>query len=247
MDLVQPAAAGNTAELYIYEDRIVKVFKEYLPHTEAAYEAGKQAYVHALGLPVPEIFALAKIGGRQAIIMEYVKGKTAGEQMAENEADTEQYLAICARIQQGIHETAADEGKLELIAVKLKRQIQSADQLDTEHKEKLLRKLESMVFKPMLCHGDFHPFNVIQSDEGWKVIDWPDASSGDRCADVCRTYLLFSSISPELGEAYVRIYCRITGVKEKDVYKWLPILAGARLSEQIPEAEKMQLLKWAGI
>ena len=74
------------------------------------------------------------------------------------------------------------------MAVKLQRQIQAANQLDEEHKDKLLRQLESMVFTHMVCHGDFHPYNVIQSEEGWKVIDWPDASSGDICADVCRTY-----------------------------------------------------------
>ena len=89
MDLDLPAAAGNTAELYRYEDRMVKVFKEYLPSTEAEYEAGKQAYAHSCGLPVPAVIALTKVGGRQAIIMEYVKGKTAGEQMAENGADKE--------------------------------------------------------------------------------------------------------------------------------------------------------------
>ena len=156
-------------------------------------------------------------------------------------------MTICARIQQSIHKTSADEEKLEPMAVKLQRQIQAANQLDEEHKDKLLRQLESMVFNPMVCHGDFHPYNVIQGEEGWKIIDWPDASSGDICADVCRTYLLFCPLSPELGEHYVRIYCRTAGIKEKDVYKWLPILAGARLSEHIPEAERARLLKLAFI
>ena len=46
-------------------------------------------------------------------------------------------------------------------------------------KENILLKLDSITFDFRLCHGDFHPFNLILSkEEKVKVIDWVDASSG---------------------------------------------------------------------
>jgi aminoglycoside phosphotransferase (APT) family kinase protein len=46
-----------------------------------------------------------------------------------------------------------------------------------------------------LCHGDFHPLNVV-ADEGGHltVLDWSDAALGDRHYDVARTVTLFSFV-----------------------------------------------------
>ncbi len=66
-------AKGNTAEIYLYDNKIVKLFKEYLPGTESMNEAKKQKYAYSCGLPVPNVFEVTKIHDRQAIIMEYVK------------------------------------------------------------------------------------------------------------------------------------------------------------------------------
>ena len=44
----------------------------------------------------------------------------------------------------------------------------------------------------ILCHGDFHLFNIIQDvKEDVYIIDWVDAVSGCPEADICRTYLLY--------------------------------------------------------
>ena len=44
---------------------------------------------------------------------------------------------------------------------------------------------------PVVCHGDFHPLNVMVDGERASVIDWTDAGLGPREADVARTSLLF--------------------------------------------------------
>ena len=43
----------------------------------------------------------------------------------------------------------------------------------------------------VVCHGDFHPLNVLVEDGAMSVIDWSDAGLGDRHGDVARTLLLF--------------------------------------------------------
>ena len=41
-----------------------------------------------------------------------------------------------------------------------------------------------------LCHGDFHPGNILQTRNGWRLIDWPTAFAGDPLADVALTLRL---------------------------------------------------------
>ena len=79
MDLGNPIAKGNTAEIYLYDDKVVKLFKEYLPVTESINEAKKQKYAYSCGLPVPNVFEVTKVQDKQAIIMEYVKGENVGD------------------------------------------------------------------------------------------------------------------------------------------------------------------------
>ena len=45
MVLGNPIAKGNTAEIYLTDDKVVKLFKDYLPDTESMNEAKtKYAY-----------------------------------------------------------------------------------------------------------------------------------------------------------------------------------------------------------
>jgi Phosphotransferase enzyme family len=50
--------------------------------------------------------------------------------------------------------------------------------------------LKNMPDDDRLCHGDFHPLNVLGEASQPFVIDWPDACRGDPTGDVCRSYLL---------------------------------------------------------
>lgn len=55
MNLGMPIAKGNTAQIYLSNDKIVKVFNDGLPETEAENEARKQRYAASCNLPVPKI------------------------------------------------------------------------------------------------------------------------------------------------------------------------------------------------
>lgn len=75
---------------------------------------------------------------------------------------------------------------------------------------------------PVVCHGDFHPLNVVVDGDRASVIDWTDAGMGPREADVARTSLLFhvaaiaatsavertalKLVGPRLSRRYLRTY-----------------------------------------
>ena len=240
MDLGKPIAIGNTAKIYLFENNIVKIFNDYLPDTESLYEANKQKYAYSCGLSVPKVLEVTKVNGKQAIIMEYVKGKTLGDLLAENIEQVEYYLNISIDIQQEIHRVNADA--LEPMKEKLRRQIKSAHILEERHKSCLLNKMDSITFENSLCHGDFHLYNLIMSDNKVTIIDWVDSSIGDKRADIYRTYLLYSEFSEELAEMYLWLYCEKSGLSKCEVFQWAPIIAGARLSEGVSSEKTERLM-----
>ncbi|MFD3449906.1 aminoglycoside phosphotransferase family protein [Microbacteriaceae bacterium 4G12] len=243
MNLGNPIAIGNTAKIYLCDNKIVKVFKKHLPNTESLYEAKKQDFAYSCGLHVPKVLEVTEIQDRQAIIMEYVEGKTVGDLLVNNMELAEHYINICVDVQQKMHAVVVNSDSLESMSEKLHRQIQSAQHLNEKQKEALLKKLGAISFEPRLCHGDFHPFNLIMSNDSVKIIDWVDSSSGDIRADVYRTYLLYAQSSVELAELYLHIYCKNTGLSRDDIFQWAPIIAGARLAENVSSENVVRLRK----
>ncbi|TKC13863.1 phosphotransferase family protein [Robertmurraya kyonggiensis] len=243
MNLVNPIANGNTADLFLYDDKIIKVFKDHLPPTEALYEAKKQEYVYTCGLSVPKIFEITEINSRPAIIMEYIHGETVGDLLMNNMEEAEHYISICVDDQQKLHDMVVDSDSLEPMSEKLYRQIEMPSLLNEKQKYKLLRRLNSIEYEPKLCHGDFHPFNLIMNEEKVYVIDWVDSSFGDIRADVYRTYLLFSQTSVKLAELYLNYYCKNTGLTRDEIFQWAPIIAGARLAEKVSSEDNKRLVE----
>jgi aminoglycoside phosphotransferase (APT) family kinase protein len=241
MNLGHPIAKGNTAKIYLLDNNIVKIFNNYLPDTESLNEANKQSYAYSCGLPVPEVLDVTKINGEQAIVMEYIKGETLGDLMFQDERKAEYYLNISVDIQFKIHSIKPD--RIEPMHDKLSRQIEMATSLDKRQKSFLLEKLDSMTYEKRLCHGDFHLFNLIKTDNQVVIIDWVDSSAGDIRADIYRTYLLYSHFSPELADLYLRLYCEKSGLLRSDIFQWAPIIAGARLSENVSSENSDRLMK----
>jgi aminoglycoside phosphotransferase (APT) family kinase protein len=90
-----------------------------------------------------------------------------------------------------------------------------------------------------VCHGDFHPLNVIVSADDAAVIDWTDAGVGDRHGDVARTLLLFDlaavaasrplerialrAVGPLLGRWYRRSYAASRPLDDVRIAMWRPV------------------------
>lgn len=241
MDLGQPIARGNTAEIYLWEGKAVKLFHDTPLDREAEYEAGKQRAAYACGLLVPQVYDVTRIAGRPAIVMEYIQGMTLGQRIEQDPEQMEAYIALSATIQAEMHERNVDA--LESMGDKLARQLRAAKHLSEPDRDALLERLSGIPVENRLCHGDYHVYNLIPTEAGTAIIDWVDASAGSPCADAYRTYLLYTQFSDEWAEMYLRLYCDKSGRLREDVLAWAPIVAGARLSENVPEKNAELLLE----
>ena len=142
-----------------------------------------------------------------------------------------------------IHAIRVNTDEMESMRERLECQIKSVHNLDEKQKENILKKLDSIKFEPRLCHGDFHPYNLMLSNDNVKIIDWVDASLGDIRADVFRTYLLYAQASVELAEMYLHIYCRNTDLSRNEIFQWAPIIIAARFSEKVSPENEIYLNK----
>jgi Ser/Thr protein kinase RdoA (MazF antagonist) len=142
--------------------------------------------------------------------------------------------------------------------IKFEKRIQHADGLSDSLRTDLQNRLASLPNGERICHGDFHPGNVLVSPKGEAVIDWIDASRGNPLADVARTSIILLGVAESGQEsnpllklfvktfhsAYLKYYFQIRPGGEQEYRQWLPIVAAARLSEGIHEL-KGWLLKQA--
>lgn len=66
---------------------------------------------------------------------------------------------------------------------------------------------------------------------------------GDRRADVYRTFLLISQISRDLADRYLKLYCEKSELPKHEILQWAPIVAAARLAEDVASEKCERLLK----
>lgn len=164
--------------------------------------------------------------------MEYIHGTTFGDLLLENRNQAEYYMNFSFDIQLKLHEKTVQG--LESMTLKLRRQMETVSLLSVPQKSKLIARLDSIVYDPKLCHGDFHLFNVLMQDNDKAVIIyWVDSSVGDVRADVYRTYLLYSQNYQDLADMYLQQYCRKSKLSPEEIMQWAPIIADARLEENV--------------
>jgi aminoglycoside phosphotransferase (APT) family kinase protein len=153
--------------------------------------------------------------------------------MREDPSLIPECLQALARLHARIHgEPARQLGSLKS---KLAANIDGTGLLDEPLKQILLGRLAGMPDGDRLCHGDFHPINVLGQNSQPMVIDWPDACCGDPAADVCRSYLLLTLHAEVIAEPYLDAYCGITNMPRAKIFDWLPYVAAARLAEDVPD------------
>jgi len=118
--------------------------------------------------------------------------------------------------------------------------IQRAEGLTAARRHVLLDSLAEMPEPDRLCHGDFHPGNIMGPPGQEVLIDWLDARQGDPAADVCRTYVLMRPVVPELASCYVNIYADGSAESRERIFRRLPIVAAARLAEGVSSTDRVR-------
>ncbi len=245
MELGQVIAERRGKTVYRSGETVVKVFEDTVSKADVLNEALGQARAEETGLCVPRVEEVAKIGGKWAIVSEYIPGETL-EAMMERDRDREdEYLERFVDLQLRVH--ARYIPQLPRLKDKMHRKIREAD-LDAAVKYDLQTRLDSAPSHSKVCHGDFDPSNIIVTPEGKEyILDWSHVTQGNASADVARTYLLFCLAGKkDLAEKYLDLFCHKTGTLRRYVCSWLPVVAASQSVKGNPE-ERDLLLRWVNV
>jgi aminoglycoside phosphotransferase (APT) family kinase protein len=201
--------------------------------THGIPRAAIHAAAEAMALPVPAVWGVLEVGGRWGIVFDRVKERSFAERMREDPRLIPECLLTLARLHARIHGQPARE--LGSLKSRLATNIADTALLDEPLKQILLGRLAGMPDGDRLCHGDFHPVNVLGQNSQPMVIDWPDACCGDPAADVCRSYLSLKLHAEDIAEPYLNAYCGNTTPPRANILNWLLYVAAARLAEDVPD------------
>jgi uncharacterized protein (TIGR02172 family) len=260
-DLGRPIAYGRTAEIYAWQQgQILKLFHGWFALDDIRHEAQMAQAIHARGLPVPAVGELVRVDGRYGLVYERVEGPTMWQMFSLRPWRTPHYARRTAELHAEMHARSTNDDIPDQRR-KLAGKIRRARPLPAPVGAKALAALESMPLGDRLCHGDFHPGNILMTAQGEVIIDWIDAASGNPLADVARTTVLAlgaaetDQIQGRLEKALVRIfhalyrrrYFQLRPGGQAEYRRWVPIVAAARLSENIPEIEAWLIAQAEGL
>ena len=250
---------GRTAEIFAWgEDRVLKLFMDWCPHSWIEKEEQLSRVVYESGLPAPEVEGLIEVDGRRGIIFERVDGGSMLDAMRSNQSGLLRYAEILADLHASIH--SQEIQSIPSLHNMMESDIRSVKILSEEDKTKILQVLNQMKDGTVLCHYDFHPMNVIMSPRGPVIIDWMTARQGNSHADIARTLSILQSpiaksiwqnpkqadsldalhsnghdVSKLFIDRYLTRYRESCYISLQEVKAWRLPTAAARLNENIPQ------------
>ena len=252
--LKPPIAEGRTAEIYPWDKtHVLKLYRAWCPPDWVEYEARIAGAVHEAGIPSPARGEIVDVDGRRGLVYERLEGISMLEEMNTRPWTFLKHARSLADLQVQIHRQSI--AGLPSYKDSLQSNIQRTEALGGELREKALALLEALPDGQSLCHGDFHPGNILLTRHGPVVIDWMTACSGSQWTDVARSSLLLSigarsagkMVSPFLRifiQLYHRAYLHRYHIQnpggKHEPERWRPVIAAARLNEGIlPEREAL--------
>lgn len=257
MNLGKPIALGRTAEVYKYDEKnIVKLFYNTWARENVEYEFKISKIVSNLGLQVPEVREIVEIDSRNGIIYEKLEGKSMIQMMKTKPFQIGKYGQQLAELQYSFHQKTVQDLPKQID--KLEHGIGRRAYITEEDKSRIIHKLKELNHKNQLCHNDFHPDNVLITDNGPYIIDWMTVSQGNSIGDFARSCLMLKIGTPPSGfidrmltgffrsrfyKGYTNRYFDLVDVNKDELKGWELPIAAHRLNEDNITEERNQLLK----
>jgi uncharacterized protein (TIGR02172 family) len=247
ISLSAPIAQGRTAEIFVWDDdHVLKLYRDWCPLDWADYEARVAHAITEAGIPSPAVGNILEVDGRRGLIYERLEGISMLQEMNAHPWLLLQYARSLAELHVKINQQSITG--LPSYKDRLNHDIRSTPHLPEHLQNKALATLDILPDGQNVCHGDYHPGNVIITQKGPIVIDWMTASVGSPWADVARTSLILSigakgagkQVSPIIRiaiklyhQTYLNRYRMLNPDKENERNRWMTVIAAARLNEDI--------------
>ncbi len=255
-------AEGREAEIFAYRDgTVLRLCRNPNAAQQLEWETAAMRAAAAAGVRVPAVFETASVDGRPGLVMERIDGVDMLTLVGSKPWLVFSAGATSGRIHAQLHEAVAPE-VIPSLKQAMRLRIEHSSLVPHELKAPAFEVLDALPDGDRLCHGDFHPGNIMRAGGEDVLIDWPNVMAGDPTADYVRTDLMLRMGSVPPGSplvirygayvarglmrgAYDRAYRRLRPIDRALAARWLIPVTTNRLADNIPE-EREGLLRELG-
>jgi aminoglycoside phosphotransferase (APT) family kinase protein len=243
---------GREAEIFAWEPgAVLKLYRSSAGVRSMEIERAAVTAARAAGAPVPAALGSVQVDDRPGLILERADGLDLLTTL-----DRKPWLLLgvgetMARCHAALHETRATSA-LPALKELVASTLQGSSLIPTPLRDHALATIERLPDGDRLCHGDFHPGNIIMTARGPVIIDWAGSTRGDPHADVALSLLLLRmgelpESAPPLIRAlagfgrrvilarYLAAYRRLRPLDSALVRHWEIVVATYRLTANIAQ------------
>jgi aminoglycoside phosphotransferase (APT) family kinase protein len=238
--LDQRIGNGRTAEVYALGEH--EVLKLYQPWMDPAFILREYMATRAAaesGFPVAAAHQLVQVGERYGVVLERVSGISLLEELQRHPARLTAVARQLADLHVRLNRCPAPPD-LPNHREQMRSAILRTKALSTTQRESILFRLEALPTGSTLCHGDFHPENVLLTAHGPVVIDWMTATRGLPASDLMRSSMILetASLPPTIPPLQRRLLTTARGVLlaayRREYLRRLPLSFAERESWRLP-------------
>jgi len=241
-------AQGRAAEVYAWGDhQVLKLFRRSgRDAVEQELAIGRLAHMH--GIKTPQATEIIESDGRLGVVYERVQGPSLLTALTTQPWRLVSLMRGFAELHATLHQVSVPS--LRSSRTRLEHDIQNAQLLPANLRLATLNLLQQFPDDDKLCHGDFHPDNIIVAPAGLVVIDWANSVRGAPLADVAKSALLLQigqlpADAPLAKRAsiallrrlvrtiYLSRYFQVNPLSRQTWRRWSAVIAAARAQENI--------------
>ena len=230
---------GNTATVFEWEEgKVLKLFYEGYPKEAVEREFHNAKAISDMDFAKPKAYEIIFRGEQMGIIYDRVQGESLLDWVMRT-GD----LQECAVYMAKLHKEIVKNRISNVPNYKdfLKYNLVKVASTSSENKE-VLEMLDKLLDGDTLCHGDFHPGNILICDGHTIVIDFMNVCHGDFLYDIARTVFLleFTPVPLEMDnremilnfkKTLADLYLIQMNVTREAIQDYLSVIIAARVGE----------------
>jgi aminoglycoside phosphotransferase (APT) family kinase protein len=256
-ETLRKIAEGREAEIFAWgDDAVLRLLRNPNARPQIEWEAAAMRAAAGAGVRVPAVIDVTTVDGRPGLVMERIDGIDMLAVVGKQPWLVFNIGATSGRIQAALHEVIAPP-QIPPLNESLRQRIERLPDVRPDLKRFVLSTLAELPQGDRLCHGDFHPGNIMRTTAEPVIIDWTNATRGDPTADYVRTHLMIriGDIPPGqplvirygakvarglMLSSYNRAYRKARPIDDQLAKRWEVAVAAGRIAEGIePEIPKL--------